>query len=51
VRSGKTPREPILEVIANIGREKILGVIFNDSDELHREYGYYYRYYRGERKR
>jgi exopolysaccharide/PEP-CTERM locus tyrosine autokinase len=46
VRSGKTSREPVQDVIANIGREKILGVVFNSSKEVQRDYRYYYRYYK-----
>jgi Mrp family chromosome partitioning ATPase len=46
VRSGKTSPEPVQDVIANIGREKILGVVFNSSKEVQRDYRYYYRYYK-----
>jgi capsular exopolysaccharide synthesis family protein len=45
VRAGRTPREPIQDVISNIGRERILGVVFNASTEVQRDYRYYYRYY------
>jgi capsular exopolysaccharide synthesis family protein len=45
VRSGKTPREPLEAVVENIGRDKILGVVFNASKEVQRDYRYYYRYY------
>lgn len=45
VRSGKTAKDAIIEAIDNLGRKKILGVIFNDSDEALKGYGYYYRYY------
>ncbi len=45
VRSGKTSREPVEDVVANIGREKIIGVVFNASTEVQRDYRYYYRYY------
>jgi len=45
VRSGKTSRETALEAIETIGREKILGVVFNASTEVQREYQHYYRYY------
>ena len=45
VRSGKTDKDLILETIENIGRKKILGVIFNASQENQRHYHYYYRYY------
>jgi protein-tyrosine kinase len=46
VRSGKTSREPVEDVVANIGREKIIGVVFNASPEVQRDYRYYYRYYK-----
>jgi exopolysaccharide/PEP-CTERM locus tyrosine autokinase len=46
VRSGKTSREPVEDVVANIGREKIIGVVFNASAEVQRDYRYYYRYYK-----
>jgi exopolysaccharide/PEP-CTERM locus tyrosine autokinase len=45
VRSGKTPKEPLTDVVENIGRDKILGVVFNASNEVQRDYRYYYRYY------
>jgi Mrp family chromosome partitioning ATPase len=45
VRSGQTPLEPLRDVIANLGRERILGVVFNASTEVQRDYRYYYRYY------
>jgi protein-tyrosine kinase len=51
VRSGQTPREPVLDVIDTVGREKILGVVFNASEEVHRDYRYYYKYYQSGKKR
>ena len=45
VRAGKTSRAPLEDVVANIDREKILGVVFNASAEVQRDYKYYYRYY------
>ena len=45
VRSGKTSREPLEEAIGNIGRENILGVVFNDSQEFEKDYRYFYRAY------
>ena len=45
VRAGKTPLEPIKDVIAGLDREKILGVVFNASKEVQKDYRYYYRYY------
>lgn len=47
VRSGKTPRDSVLEAIEHINRNKIVGVVFTASNESHRDYyRYYYRYYR-----
>jgi len=45
VRSGKTSEPLISQAIENIGRERILGVVFNASPESHMDYRYYYRYY------
>ena len=45
VRCGKTSRQLIQEMITSIGRERILGVVFNASDEVQRSYKYYYHYY------
>jgi capsular exopolysaccharide synthesis family protein len=50
VRHGKTSRHTVQDVIANVGAEKILGVVFNASDQVEREYKHYYHYYRRERK-
>ena len=50
VRSGKTTRDSVLKAIENLDRNKILGVVFNASNESRKAYGYYQRYYRkGER--
>jgi capsular exopolysaccharide synthesis family protein len=46
VRHGKTPRDLIHDTLENIGRGRILGVVFNASDECRRDYHYYYRHYR-----
>ena len=47
VRSGKTARDSVLEAIENIGRNKIVGVVFNASNDRHKDYyRHYYRYYR-----
>lgn len=45
VRSGKTPKEAILGAVDNIGREKILGVIFNACNENQKRHRSYYRSY------
>jgi protein-tyrosine kinase len=50
VRSGKTSRNLVQDMITNIGRERILGVIFNASDEVVRSYKYYDQYYRKTRQ-
>jgi exopolysaccharide/PEP-CTERM locus tyrosine autokinase len=49
VRSGKTSREAVADVINNIGRDKIIGVVFNASQEVQKDYRYYYRYYQREK--
>lgn len=46
VRSGKTTRDSVLEAIENIGRNKIIGVVFNGSSKSSEDYRYYHRYYR-----
>jgi protein-tyrosine kinase len=45
VRSGKTSREPLEEAIGNIGRENILGVVFNASHEFEKDYRYFSQRY------
>ena len=45
VREGKTKRKPVADVVANIGRERIIGLVFNASREVQRDYRYYYQYY------
>jgi len=49
VRYGKTPRDKIMETIENMGKEKLLGVVFNASHQIERSSRYYYRYYRNRR--
>jgi protein-tyrosine kinase len=46
VRSGKTTRDSVLEAIENIGRNKIIGVVFNASSKSPEDYRHYHRYYR-----
>jgi exopolysaccharide/PEP-CTERM locus tyrosine autokinase len=46
VRSGKTPREQVLDVINNIGRDKILGLVFNAHNDSPNDPRQYYRYYK-----
>jgi exopolysaccharide/PEP-CTERM locus tyrosine autokinase len=46
VRAGKTPRNAVSEVIEQLGREKVLGIILNHSDQnVKRYYGYGKSYY------
>jgi Mrp family chromosome partitioning ATPase len=45
VRSGKTSERLVSQAVENIGRERILGVVFNASPESIKDYRYYYRYY------
>jgi protein-tyrosine kinase len=41
VRAGKTPRKDVAEAIEQLGREKILGIVLNDSEQsLKKYYGY-----------
>lgn len=44
-RSGKTPKEMIREAVARIGRDRLLGVVFNEDGEAHKAYQDYYKYY------
>jgi len=46
VRSGTSAKDQILETVEKIGRKKILGVVFNASNESAKDYSNYYRYYR-----
>jgi exopolysaccharide/PEP-CTERM locus tyrosine autokinase len=45
VRSGKTARKLITKAIEHIGRDKILGIVFNADQENPKKDQYYYRYY------
>lgn len=46
VRSGKTPRKVVSEVIEQLGKEKIIGVVLNHSDQaVKKYYGYGKSYY------
>lgn len=47
VKAGKTPRKEVKEVIEQLGKEKILGVVLNYSDQSSKKYyGYGKSYYR-----
>lgn len=51
VRAGKTPKRAVAETIEQIGKEKIVGVVLNYSDQaLKRYYGYGKPYYAPEEK-
>ncbi|MBN1841116.1 MAG: polysaccharide biosynthesis tyrosine autokinase [Deltaproteobacteria bacterium] len=45
VRFGKTSGNLLSKAIDNIGRERIIGVVFNADLEGSRSYRYYYKYY------
>lgn len=50
-RSRKTPKDMILEAAERLGRDRILGVVFNEDGEGYRRYqAYYKRYYTGKPK-
>ena len=44
-RSGKTSKEMIREAVARIGRDSLLGVVFNEDGETRKAHYNYYRYY------
>jgi protein-tyrosine kinase len=47
VRAQKTPRETIRRCIENLGRQKILGIVFNGYAQSYKHYGKYYtKYYK-----
>jgi exopolysaccharide/PEP-CTERM locus tyrosine autokinase len=45
VRSGKTAKDQIVKTIENIDRNKMIGVVFNASNQAIKDYRYYYQYY------
>jgi protein-tyrosine kinase len=45
VMSGKSPRESILKSIENLGREKVLGFVFNGYSKSYKSYRKYYKNY------
>ena len=48
VMANKTPRKDIEKAIDNIGRDKILGIVFNGYEQVRKSYhSYYDRYYKG----
>jgi len=47
IRSEKTPRELIRKAIDGLGRDKILGIVFNGYSQEQKTYGkYYHKYYK-----
>jgi len=52
VMANKTPRRDIEKAIDNLGRDKILGIVFNGYEQVRKSYRRYYdRYYKGNSKR
>jgi exopolysaccharide/PEP-CTERM locus tyrosine autokinase len=48
VMANKTPRKDIEKAIDNLGRDKILGIVFNGYEQVRKSYHRYYdRYYKG----
>jgi len=48
VMANKTPRKDIEKAIDNLGRDKILGIVFNGYEKVRKSYNRYYdRYYKG----
>jgi len=48
VMANKTPRKDIEKAIDNLGRDKILGIVFNGYEQVRKNYyRYYHRYYKG----
>jgi protein-tyrosine kinase len=45
VMAGKTPREAIQRSIEKVGKEKVLGIVFNAYEQGIKRYGYYYKNY------
>ena len=46
VMAGKSPRETVQKSIENVGRKKILGVVFNGYDQSRGYRKYYKKYYK-----
>lgn len=47
VMANKTPRKDIEKAIDNLGREKIIGIVFNGYEQVRKSYyRYYHRYYK-----
>jgi len=51
VRAGKTPRHAVSEIIEQLGKEKMLGIVLNHSDQsVKKYYGYGKSYYKSKSK-
>jgi len=47
VMASKTPRKNIEKAIDNLGRDKVLGIVFNGYEQVRKSYNrYYHRYYK-----
>jgi Mrp family chromosome partitioning ATPase len=42
IMNGKTPQAAILQTVENIGRQKIIGIVFNGSSMSYKAYNRYY---------
>jgi Mrp family chromosome partitioning ATPase len=52
VMANKTPRKDIEKAIDNLGKDRILGIVFNGYEQVRKSYYRYYdRYYKGNNKR
>jgi protein-tyrosine kinase len=49
VMAQKSPRETIQRAIENLGKQKILGIVFNGYSQSYKSYGKYYRKYYGKK--
>jgi len=45
IMNGKTPRAVIQQTVENLGKEKVLGIIFNGFAKSYKAYNKYYRKY------
>ena len=45
IKDQVTPREPIQKAIENLGKDKILGLVYNGYSEGYKSYGRYYKSY------
>lgn len=51
VMNQRSPREAIQRTVENVGREKILGIVFNGYRQSHKTYGRYYQSYYSPKKK